>query len=692
MFQLHLRYRYALIVVGILLVGTALVVEFVPRARDGIALVRLKATGSLPDMSWMDLYRMVTTGRHYGLPGLVTMPNPYAVISDPYGAPGDLAAGNALFRAHCSLCHGTNGLGGAGGPALLHRQMVHGDSDWAIFRAVTYGIRGTAMPANDLPWASRWQLVTFVRSLMLRPEVPADLDRASKLQTLEPVLDKQILAADEPDRWLTYSGSYDAHRFRYARQITSANVGGLRLLWMRQYDTSESSIETSPLVVGDYMFVTVPPSRVEALDVKTGSLIWEYDRRLPDHLSLCCGSGNRGLAVLGKTLFLGTLDAHLVALDIATGEVRWDVAIADYKTGYSITGAPLALKNMVVTGVAGGEFGARGFIDSRDAATGKEVWRFYAIPQPGEPGADTWEGKSSRTGGGPTWLTGSFNPGMKLIYWPVGNPSPNFNGDARKGDNLYTNSIVALDADSGTLRWYFQFTPHDVFDWDATEIPVLLDANVSGKRRSYLAQANRNGFFYLLDAASGKFLLAKPFARQTWAYGIDNNGRPETNPFARPTEVGTTIYPGVGGASNWESPSYSPVTGLMYVPFLDWGGVYSTARAEYHPGQLFMGGSFQYFANETGQGAVRALDPITGEMKWEYRNSATAVGGLLSTAGGIVFGSQDQIFFALDAKTGRELWRVGTGGRIVAAPITFLNGGRQMVTIAAGHDIFTFGN
>ena len=263
--------------------------------------------------------------------------------------------------------------------------------------------------------------------------------------------------------------------------------------------------------------------------------------------------------------------------------------------------------------------------------------------------------------------------------------------ERRVGDNLYTNCIVALDADHGTLRWYFQFTPHDVFDWDATEILVLLDENIAGQRHRLLAQANRNGFFYLLDAQSGKLLRANAFARQTWSDGFDTQGRPKWNASAHPTEQGTTIYPGVGGATNWESPSYSPMTGLMYVPALDWGTIVYTQHSEYHPGEPYLGGSYQYLPGPGSQAAVRALNPLTGEIRWEYHNPATNVGGLLSTAGGVLFGSQNQAFFALDADTGHELWRVGTGGRVVAVPITFMNHGKQLVTIAAGHDILTFG-
>jgi alcohol dehydrogenase (cytochrome c) len=569
--------------------------------------------------------------------------------------------------------------------------MVQGSSDWALFRTVSLGVPGTGMPASDLPWLDKWRLVAYVRSLSEGAELPRGSETVSEVR-VQPVDYEKIRAADRnPNSWLTYSGTYDGHRFSPNIQITPANAHGLRMLWMRQYNTSEPSIETSPLVVDGYMFVTVPPNRVEALDARTGALIWSYDRALPAHLVLCCGSGNRGLAILGRMLYLGTLDAHLVALDMYTGQVSWDIQIADYNAGYSITGAPLALKNLVITGVAGGEFGAPGFIEARDAVTGKEIWRFDTIPQPGQPGGNTWAGNSGRTGGGPTWLTGSFDPDSNLIYWAVGNPSPNFDGDARAGDNLYTDSVVALDADRGNLRWYFQFTPHDLFDWDANEILVLLDGNSGGKRQRLLAQANRNGFFYLLEAEKGKYLLAKPFATQTWADGIDSHGRPKVNPAANPREEGTTTYPGVGGDINWESPSYSPVTGLFYIPALDWGGIFYKAAAGYHTGEEFLGGSFRYLARETASGAVRAVDPMTGEVKWEYRNPATNVGGLLSTAGGLVFGSQNQNFFALDARTGHELWRAGTGGRVVAAPISFICEGKQMIAIAAGHDILIFG-
>ncbi len=682
--------KWIFIGVALLLVCVVVATIARPRVRQGLLIVRAKASGSLVNIGWLDLFRMVRSGQHFGLPDLVSTPNPFVAIHNPYSAPSDISAGSDLFRLHCALCHGPNGEGGPGGPKLQQRHMVQGNSDWAIYQTISLGIRGTGMPANNLPWLDKWKLVAYVASLGGGP-APEEESASIPVASLPDVSYEAIRDSDRsPTNWLTYSGSYDSHRFSPNNQITTSNVSGLRLLWARQY-TNDQPIETSPLVVNGYMFVTLPPNRVEALNAKTGALIWAYERDVPADLRLCCGIHNRGLAVLGNTLYFGSLDAHLTALDIHTGRVVWDVQIADYKVGYSITGAPLALKNMIVTGVACGEFGARGFIDALDPATGKEIWRFYTIPQQGQPGAETWGGNSAQTGGGPAWLTGSYDPTNNVIYWPIGNPSPDYDGSARPGDNLYTNSVVALDADHGTLLWHFQFSPHDVFDWDAAQTLILFDGSINGKNRSLLAQADRNGFFYLLDAQTGAFLLGKPFMRETWADGIDSNGRPRINPDAQPTERGTAVYPGVAGAVNWESPSYSPMTRLMYVPALDRGGVFTAAHTAYHQGDFFLGGSFEFFAGNASQAAVRAIDPITGEVKWEYRNPATTVGGLLSTGGGLLFGSQDENFFALDAQTGREIWHLGTGGRVVAAPITFLNDGKQTVTVAAGHVILTFG-
>jgi alcohol dehydrogenase (cytochrome c) len=673
----------------------ALILAFVlvPRYRWRVQIVWLKASGTLPDIGWRELWQLNRHGDPFQLKDLVKTPSPYFAIKNPYTSTADLAAGEADFQTHCAVCHGAGGIGGATAPALKQRQMVKGGSDWAIFRTISLGISGTAMPASNLPSTDRWQLAAYVKSLVQGPEATSSGALGSRMNGLKPVRYEDIVeAGSHPNQWLTYSGTYDGHRFSSNDQITASNVSRLRLLWLRQYTTPDSPIESSPLVVDGFMFLTLPPNQVEALDARTGETIWQYNRELPPHLSVCCGYVNRGLAVLGSTLYFGTLDAHLVALDIRTGQVSWDVEIADSKAGYTITGAPLALKNMVLTGVAGGEYGIRGFVDARDAETGKQIWRFDAIPQPGQPGAETWETGALKTGGGPTWLTGTFDPELGLIYWPVGNPSPNYNGSGRKGDNLYTDSVVALDADHGNLHWYFQFTPHDLFDWDSTEILVSFDKTVAGKRERFLGQANRNAFYYVLDRETGIFRSARALEKQTWASGIDAHGRPVMNPAAVPTPEGATVYPSVGGATNWMSPSYSPITGLMYVPLREWGGIFFSRTAEYHPGEIFTGGYSQIFSKPAPVGVVHALDASTGEVRWEYRNNTTStVGGLLSTKGGVVFGSAGQFFFALDASTGRELWRIDTGGMIKAAPVTYSIDGRQIVTIVAGQDLLAFG-
>ena len=674
-------------------VGCVLLLLHVPRFRWRVEIVRLKATGGLPDMTWKELADLNRHGDPFHLKELVVTPNPYQVIKDPFASPEDVSAGEKIFQSHCTQCHGAHGVGGTTGPALQQRQMRKGSSDWALFKTISDGVAGTAMPPSSLPENDRWKLVAYVKSVAEGVESPSDSPFISRIAGLGPVRYEDVLASEkDPSRWLTYSGSYDAHRFSLSDQITTANVSNLRLLWMRQYTTSETLIETSPLVIDGFMFVTAPPNRVEALDASTGELIWSYDRDLPQHLSLCCGYVNRGLAALGNLLFLGTLDAHLVALDMKTGRVVWDVEIANYKAGYSITSAPLALKNMVVTGIAGGEYGIRGFVDARDAATGKEIWRFDTIPQPGQPGSQTWDADALKTGGGPTWLTGTFDPELNLIYWPVGNPSPNYNGSSRTGDNLYTDSVVALDADHGSLRWYFQFTPHDLFDWDATEILILFDEIVSGKHERFLGQANRNAFYYVLDRENGHFFSARPIAKQTWANEIDTHGRPVINAAAMPTPRGSFVYPSVGGATNWPSPSYSPLTDLMYVPVREWGGIFYSGPTEYRAGSFFLGGSSTILDNPAPKAVIRALDASTGKVRWEYGNNTTSlVGGLLSTKGGVVFGSVGQSFVALDAKTGRELWRIDTGGSIRAAPVTYSIHGKQIVAIAAGHDLLTFG-
>ena len=515
-----------------------------------------------------------------------------------------------------------------------------------------------------------------------------------------------VRARQTPDNWLTYSGSYDSQRYSALNQITPGNAKNLQMRWAFQVKSLEK-FEATPLVVDGRMYFTQAPNDVLALDAATGRVFWHYSYEASPKARLCCGIVNRGLAILGDTLFMGAIDGRLIAIDAYSGKPVWSTNVngADPATGYSITMAPLVVKDKVIIGTGGGEYGIRGFIAAFDAKTGVEAWRFYTIPGPGEPGHDTWAGDSWKHGGASVWVTGSYDPDLNLTYWGIGNPGPDYNADGRAGDNLYSDSVVALDADTGKLKWHFQFTPHDVFDYDSVQIPVLADIAWQGRTRKAMLWANRNGFFYVLDRTNGEFLLGKPFEKVTWATGLDSKGRPILAPGAAPTPEGTRIYPGVQGATNWYSPSFSPRTGLFYIP--TWVGYYSTFTKydlTYEPGQRFTGGTPRSVVpgvrgvgyvntrrEEDGSGAIRAIDPQTGERKWEFKLTDVTDSGILTTASDLLFtGSRDGSFYAIDAKTGAELWRAAVGGQVVAGPMTYRVSGKQYVAIAAGSTMFAF--
>jgi alcohol dehydrogenase (cytochrome c) len=513
--------------------------------------------------------------------------------------------------------------------------------------------------------------------------------------------DRLLKAESEPQNWLTYSGSYKGWRYSKLDQINRRNVMDLRLAWAYQMPTTHR-IETTPLVVDGVMYISEPPSNVIALDPATGRQFWRYKRSLPSKVNVCCDQVNRGVAMLGDRIFVGTVDAHLVALQAKTGAVLWDVEVADYRTGHSITSAPLIVKDMVITGVSGGEYGIRGFLDAYDAKTGKRRWRFWTIPGPGEKGNETWPGDAWNRGGGPTWVTGAFDPEQNLIIWGTGNPSPDWNGDVRKGDNLYSDSVIALDADSGKLKWHFQMVPHDVHDWDAVQVPVLVDSDWEGKPRKLVYWAHRGGFYYVLDRETGRFLTGKPFATETWAKGLDERGRPIRNPGIDPSEEGTYVWPAVQGATNWYSRSYNPLTSLYYLTVWENKGIYHKGEPEYTPGNRYIGSVPKIdLEDEPGYGAIRALNPKTGDKVWEYKLHTKPWSGVMSTAGGLVFGGSggwsdrerqdmEAYFYALDADTGKELWRVNLGGDMSSAAITYSVNGKQMVTMPSGGGIFTF--
>jgi alcohol dehydrogenase (cytochrome c) len=499
--------------------------------------------------------------------------------------------------------------------------------------------------------------------------------------------ERLLNSAKEPQNWMTYSGNYSGNRFSGLDQISTGNVHSLVPKWVYQLG-STGKLETSPLEVDGILYATGQDDRAFALDARSGRPIWLYQRQLPSDIRPCCGRVNRGLAILGDKVFMATLDAHVIALDAKTGAVLWDVAAADYRTGHSFTVAPLAVKGLVVIGVSGGEYGIRGFIDAYDAATGQRKWRFYTVPGPGEPGHDTWQGDSWKVGGAPAWNTGTYDPATNQIFWPTGNPSPSNRGAGRAGDNLYSNCLLALDADTGKLNWYFQFTKHDEHDWDATQVPIMIDAG----SKHLIAQANRNGFFYVLDRVSGKLVSANAYGKQTWSDIKDSDGRPLAKKEASPTLQGHTVCPGALGSTNFMPPTYSPQTGTFYVTARDQCDIFSTAPQPYEPGHAFYGSA--YFPSEESEpylGFLKAIDPATGQIKGTFQHTSPTWSGVLSTAGGLVFsGDAEGNFIAFDASTLKPLWHFQMGGAVYAPPIAFAIDGKECIVIASGSSLYAF--
>ena len=495
-------------------------------------------------------------------------------------------------------------------------------------------------------------------------------------------------AGQEPQNWLMYSGDYEGRRFSSLPEINVANAEKLVPKWAYQ-TMAGGKFETTPLVVDGIMYGTGQDDRAFALDARTGRPIWQYQRALPQDIRPCCGRVNRGLAILGDNLFMGTLDSHLIALDSKTGNVIWDISAVDYTKGYSFTLAPLVIKNLVLVGVSGGEYGIRGFIDAYDANTGKRKWRFYTVPAPGEPGSDSWEADSWKIGGSPAWITGTYDVETNTTFWTTGNPSPSNRGEGRAGDNLYSNSLLALDPDTGKLKWYFQFTQHDEHDYDATQVPVMV--NETGKK--LILQANRNGFFYVIDRTNGKLIHAESYAKVSWTREKDSNGRPVPAKEGSPTPDGNRVCPGAAGATNWMSPTYDPQTKLFYVTAREQCDVFSTAPQPYEAGHAYYGSA--YFPNDDAApfyGALRAIDPDTGKIKWEWKHPSPTWSGVLSTAGGVVFtGDAEGNFIALDAASGKALWHFQCGASVYSSPMTYAVDGKQYVAVAAGTALFTFG-
>jgi alcohol dehydrogenase (cytochrome c) len=504
-----------------------------------------------------------------------------------------------------------------------------------------------------------------------------------------------------PSRWLTYSGDYSSRRHSPLTLITPQNVSNLAVQWTFQAESMSRGrgFEATPLILDGVLFITGTNNWAWAIDARTGQQIWHYRRQLPTGLTYGGGNiVNRGLGMLGNRLFMATLDAHVIALDRNSGGVLWDTTLADFKLGHAATVAPLVVKDKVIVGNSGGDMPTKGFIDAYDAKTGMRVWRFNTIPAADEPGGDTWPNPEIvPRGGGAAWVTGSYDPDSNLLYWGIGNPVPDYYGPDRKGDNLYTASMVALNAETGKLKWHRQFTPQDEHDWDANQIPVLADITFQGRTRKVVMTANRNGFFYVLDRGTGQLLLAKPFTDSKWAREIGPDGRPivlNTGIVAPGgTEATTTCVPDNYGGANFSPPSYDPARRLFFVMARETCAVYTQQKQEPQPGRLFMGGTLKRMSVPgTEYSAVRAIDVTTGDVRWEYKVGVPSMAGATSTASGLVFtGNQEGDFTALDAGTGKKLWSYNTGANIYgAAATTYVLDGRQWVLIPSGTKVIAF--
>jgi alcohol dehydrogenase (cytochrome c) len=625
-------------------------------------------------------------------------------------AAGAAESGPDLYRTRCAFCHGADGEGGERGPALAVR--IGARSDGELTALIQSGIPAAGMPPVRLADVQNGTLIAFLRTL--RPEKPS-VERIDTGNIHGTVRNKNSYAMQVQgddgrlhlyrlDRsgwreirsgtdWPTYNGNYSGNRYSRLAQITPGNVDRLRVAWIHGTAGSQH-LQVTPIVVDGVMYVT-SVNEVEALDAGTGQRIWQFMRPRTKGLAGDAAGGiNRGVAVHGDRVFLATDQAHLLAIDRVTGALLWESEMADYRLNYGATSAPLVVGDLVISGTSGGDEGVRGFLAAYKVSTGERVWRFWTVPAPGEPLAETWKGKDLEHGCATTWLTGTYDPQLDLLYWTTGNPCPDYDGDERVGDNLYSDSVLALRPRSGELVWYFQYTPHDLHDWDAQQTPMLIDAGWEGRPRKLLAQANRSGFFYVLDRTDGKFLRAKPFVKKlTWAKEIGADGRPVVNASAIPTLEGVRACPAVEGATNWFSSAFDPGTGLFYVQALEKCNVYKKAAGVWEAGKSFYNGSTQDVAAEPGIKVLRAISLETGKVVWERKQAgpANSWGGVLSLGSGVVFfGEDDGEFSAVDARTGVLLWHFPANQLWKASPMTYAVDGKQYVAVAAGGDILAF--
>jgi alcohol dehydrogenase (cytochrome c) len=541
---------------------------------------------------------------------------------------------------------------------------------------------------------ARWQQFTFcVVFLVLDAALlPAQSTRMSSISTNIDVQPSQLLSNPVADNWLSYNGDYTGRRFTSLREISSANVSQLRAQWVFHAANSDR-LEVTPVVADGIMFVT-SANDAFALDAQTGRTLWHYSRPVTNGLiDDASQHHNRGVGIWHTRVYMETDNAHLLCLDARSGHLLWDVAYTDGNKNYGATSAPLVVKDKVLVGTSGGDDGVRGFVAAYDAETGKEAWRFWTIPGPGEFGSSSWPGESYKLGGGTTWMPGTFDPELNTIFWGTSNPAPDFDGGPRPGDDLYTDCLLALDPDNGRLKWYFQFTPHDLFDYDAVETPVLVDATFRGQPRKLIFEANRNGFLYVLDRTNGAFLQATRFAEKlNWATGIDEKGRPIRTE-VKPTDGGTRVCPGMVGATNWQAPAYNPDTSMLYFMALESCDIYLLKAKEFRPGQTYYSTGVRHSEGDFNQKILLAYALGSDKPAWRYVHAGEghSAGGVLTTASGLVFfGDDAHSFEAVDAQSGKPLWHFNAGQTIVASPMSYAVNAKQYVAIAAGSDVFSF--
>ena len=626
-------------------------------------------------------------------------------------------AGRRVFAGRCAACHGTEGGGGELGPSIVARIPLRADAELGV--VIREGLPGAGMPSfATVSTAESADLIAFLRTLRPRAGTAprrtsvtmADGSSLSGVVLNQSAGEMQLLGDDRRAHllretagryrevtsqtgWTTYHGQPSGNRYSALTQITAGNVSRLAPQWVFTLPNVAQG-QVTPVVAAGVMYVSAA-NDLYALDAGSGRQLWNYRRPRTRGLAGVAARGvNRGVALSGDRVFMATDHAHLIALNRSSGAVLWETEMADWRQNYNGTGAPMVVGDLVIAGIAGGDEGARGFVAAYEQTTGREVWRFWAVPARGEPGAETWKGDAIDHPGAATWMTGSHDAELDTLYWAIGNPGPDMIGDQRQGDNLYSDSVVALDPATGRRKWHFQFTPHDVHDYDAQQPLVLVDAVWQGRPRKLLLQANRNGYFYVLDRVTGEYLAGTPFVKTiTWASGLTKEGRPIVVPNMEPTPEGRRVCPSLEGASNWYSAAFSPRTGLFYVQTNDKCGIFTRVDQAWEAGKSFMGGTFAA-APEPAQRVLRAIDIQTGRVAWELPQlgNVDSWGGVLATASDLVFFADDSgALAAADAKSGARLWSFQTSQVWKASPMTYMFDNRQMLAIASGPNILAFG-